>query len=149
MNDHITRQPVLAAVTVLSGLLTGILSISSAHAEPSIPIVPGKYEMVNDRGDTKITNCFPSKQLSAEVIRKQLQAEGGNEQCKIVDSRKDGNQLILDLACQYGGTEKGTGSMEISTSEETVTVKSEFRLMIEGRERSMAMTSVGTRIGGC
>ena len=108
-----------------------------------------QFVTTNDLVETKSTNCFTSNKLSAEVIRSQMQTEGGNEQCKIVDSRQDGNQLILDLACQYDATEKGTGTMEISASDDTVTVKSVFRLMVEGQERSMEMTSVGKRVGGC
>jgi len=145
MNHNITHQ---SLATVIAAFV-GLLSFSSTQAEPSIPVVPGKYEMVNDLVETKSTNCFTSDKLSAEVIRSQMQAEGGNEQCKIVDSRQDGNQLILDLACQYDATEKGTGTMEISASDDTVTVKSVFRLMVEGQERSMEMTSVGKRVGGC
>lgn len=145
MNDKITHQ----SLAVVIAAFFGLLSFSSAKAEPSIPVVPGKYEMVNDVVETKSTNCFTDKKLSAEVIRLQMQAEGGNEQCKIVDSRKDSDQLILDLMCQYDATEKGTGTMVISTSDDTVTVKSVFRLIVEGQERSMEMTSVGKRIGGC
>lgn len=133
----------------LSLILVSLLGINTAHAEPSIPVVPGKYEMVNDLVENKNTNCFKGNRLSAEVIRAQMQDQGGNEQCTIVDSRLEGNQLVLELACQYDADQKGTGTMQISTSDDTVTVKSVFRLMVEGQERSMEMTSVGKRIGGC
>ena len=135
--------------TRLLATLFGLISLGAAQAEPSIPVVPGMYEMANDLVESKNTNCFKGNKLSAEVIRAQMQDDGGGEQCKIVDSRLEGEQLVLDMACQYDSYEKGSGTMQISTSGETITVKSVFRLTVEGQERSMEMNSVGKRIGGC
>ncbi len=148
MNSTSSAAPLAAQIPTFICLI-GLISFSAANAEPSIPVVPGKYEMSNDLVENKNTNCFKENKLSAEVIRAQMQDQGGNEQCKIVDSRLEGDQLVLDMACQYEANEKGTGSMQISTSGETITVKSVFRLMVEGQERSMEMNSVGKRIGGC
>ncbi|MFK7964669.1 MAG: DUF3617 domain-containing protein [Burkholderiaceae bacterium] len=143
------RRDACRPLTRMLITLIGLISFSAVHAEPSIPVVPGKYEMVNDLVESKNTNCFKGDKLSAEVIRAQMKDQGGNEQCKIVDSRLEGDQLVLDMACQYDANEKGSGTMQIGTSGETITVKSVFRLIVEGQERSMEMTSVGKRIGGC
>ncbi|MGH1359061.1 MAG: DUF3617 domain-containing protein [Burkholderiaceae bacterium] len=140
-------QAISKTALVLSGMLTtGSAGLSAA--EPSVPVVPGQYEMSNNIVENTSKQCFTSDRISAATIREQMGVSDSN-QCDIVDSEMNGKDLILNMNCRYEGNAKGTGRMTISSTGEQLTIKSVFKISVEGQERTIEMTGKGKRIGGC
>ena len=143
-------------MTLLRSALTFALCLSAASvamppataASPFISITPGEYEMTNNMADAKSRQCFKDDMISADTLREQMKVSDNN-QCKIVDSGKEGEALIVDLQCQYDEGVAGAGRMTVTSSGKTLTIRSQFKMTIEGQEREIDITGEGTRIGGC
>ena len=53
------------------------------------------------------------------------------------------------MSCKFDQEAAGTVHMEVTSNGDEIQTSSEIKMMIEGRERSMAMKGVGKRVGGC
>ena len=136
----------LQAVRCITWVLTAPLVTGLSAAEPSVPIVPGQYEMSNSVVKNTSKQCFTSDRISAATIREQMGVSDSN-QCDVVDSKMSGDDLVLSMDCRYEGDAKGSGRMTVSSSGEQLTIKTVFTISVEGKERTMEMTGKGKRIG--